>query len=185
MRWWRVRNRAAESTAPRTFAAAPSRPGPLPLERLGATPRVVLAGVDGTRSGRLALRVAAEHAACLGAELVGVHVLPEPPWLWTMAPELLAQASQWRQDVEAEAFFDTAAAAALVGVEWSFALGDGDVASILGQEAKDRTAFLVVVAVHAEHRGLHRCPARRLAQTCERPVFVVDADTCRLFGETS
>jgi nucleotide-binding universal stress UspA family protein len=185
MRWWRVRGRAGESAAPRTFAAALARTRPLPFHRPAGTPAVVLAGVDGTRSGRLALRVAAEHAACLGAELVGVHVLPEPPWLWSMAPELFAQAPQWRQDVEAEAFFDTAAAAELVGVEWSFALGDGDVASILRQEAKDRTAVLVVVAAHAEHRGLHRCPARRLAETCESPVFVVDADARRSLEESS
>jgi nucleotide-binding universal stress UspA family protein len=185
MSWWRVSSRAAESIAPGRFAATLPRPRPLLLDGLGRTEKVVLAGVDGTRSGRLALRVAAEHAAGLGAELVGVHVSPQPPWLWSMSPDLLALAPQWRQDAEAEAFFDTAAAAELVGVEWSFALGEGEVASILGQEAKDRTAVLVVVAAHAEHRGLHRCPARRLTETCERPVVVVDADVCHMIEETS
>jgi nucleotide-binding universal stress UspA family protein len=149
------------------------------------TQPVVLAGVDGTRSGRLALRVAAERAASLGADLVGVHVSPALPWVCsaTASPELLALAPQLRQDLEADAFFDTATAAEHAGVNWSFVLAEGDVAKILRREAKDRDAAMVVVAAHAEHRGLHRCPARRLAHACDRPVVVVDADVCGMLEE--
>ena len=172
MSWWRSRSRAAQSRTPRPLARALAGPRPL-----------VLAGVDGTRSGRLALLVAAEHAAGLGAELVGVHVSPALPWLWSASAELLALAPEWRQDVEADAFFDTAAAAEHMGVPWSFVVAEGDVATILRREARERGAALVVVASHAEHRGLHRCPARHLAETCGCPVIVVDGDVCGLLEE--
>jgi len=159
MSWWRVRSCAAEPTAPRSR-------------------NVVLVGVDGTRSGRLALRVAAERAAGSGADLIGVHVSPALPWVWsaTASPELLALAPQLRQDLEADAFFDTAAAAERAGVGWSFVLAEGDVAKVLRREANDRDAAIVVVAARAGHRGLHRCPARRLVLACDRPVVVVDAE---------
>jgi nucleotide-binding universal stress UspA family protein len=153
---------------------------------MSKTQPVVLAGVDGTRSGRLALGVAAERAASLGAHLVGVHVTPALPLLCsiTASPELLAMAPQLRLDLEADAFLDTAVAAERAGVDWSFVLAaEGDVAKSLRREAKDRDAALVVVAARAEHRGFHRCPARRLAQACDRPVVVADATVYGMLEE--
>jgi nucleotide-binding universal stress UspA family protein len=190
MTWWRANSRAAEysraaeSMVPRGRPSTRCGPRPLPAGRQGKTRTVVVAGVDGTRSGRVALLVAAEHAAALGADLVGVHVRPALPWLWSASPELIARAPQWQQDVEAVAFFDTAAAAERVGVGWFFALAEGDVATSLRREAENRVAALVVVAARAEHRGRHRCPARRLAETCERPVIVVDAHVCSTVEDT-
>jgi nucleotide-binding universal stress UspA family protein len=92
-------------------------------------------------------------------------------------------APEWRRDVEADAFFDTAAAAEHASVEWSFAVAEGDVATILRREARDRDATVVVVATRAEHRGRHRCPARRLVENCDSPVIVVDGDVCGLLEE--
>jgi nucleotide-binding universal stress UspA family protein len=141
---------------------------------------VVLAGVDGTLSGQAALRVAAARAAALDAELLGVHVPPVLPWLWS--PELIALTPQLRADVEADAFFDTAAAAEQAGVRWSFVVESGDVASVLRQQAVEVRAAMVVVGARARHRLFHRCPARRLAAACPRPVIVVGADRCDVVG---
>jgi nucleotide-binding universal stress UspA family protein len=103
-------------------------------------------------------------------------------WLWS--PELIALTPELRADVEADAFFDTAAAAEEAGVEWSFAVASGDVASVLREQAVEVRAALVVVGARARHRGPHRCPARRLAAACPRPVIIVGADRCDVVGRT-
>lgn len=153
--------------APAEVAAVSTGPGrPRP---------VVLADVDGSRSGRVALEVAARRAAALGADLVGVHVPPALPLLWSFSPELIARAPAWRADLEADAFFDTAAAAGRVGVAWSFTVARGPVAAALARQARSRGAALVVVAAGTRHRRPHRCPALRLAAACDRPVLVAGA----------
>jgi nucleotide-binding universal stress UspA family protein len=143
---------------------------------------VILAGVDGTGSGQAALRVAAARAAALEAELIAVHVPPLMPWLWS--PELIAMTPQLRADVEADAFFDTAAAADQAGVKWSFVVAPGDVASVLREQAVAVRAAMVVVGARARHRLFHRCPARRLAASCPRPVIVVGDERCDVVRRT-
>lgn len=151
-------------------AVAAVRPAPYPGRgRLGP---VVLVGVDGTRSGQVALALAAARASAMHAGLVGVHVPPGLPWSWSLSADLVALAPQWRQDVEEAAFFDTAAAAERTGVDWSFVVQPGEVAAVLRAQAAAHGAILVVVGVGTRHRRAHRCPARRLAAGCERQVLL-------------
>lgn len=141
---------------------------------VGSRP-VVLAGVDGSRSGWVALEVAARRAAGLGADLVGVHVPPALPVLWSFSADLIARAPEWRMDLEADAFFDTQAAADRAAVGWSFTVERGDVAAALRRRAQLLGAALVVVAAGTRHGYPHRCPALRLAAACNRPVLVAGA----------
>jgi nucleotide-binding universal stress UspA family protein len=133
---------------------------------------VVVVGVDGTCSGREALRLAATRASVLGARLLAVHVPPPTPVLWSMSMSLAAEAAQWRDDLEEAAFFDTADAADRAGVEWAFTVDGGDVAGVLARQARRRHAALLVVAAGARHRHAHRCPARRLSAAGDVPVLV-------------
>lgn len=180
MRWQRGSSDADSRNALNRSWGSSLELAPMPLPRRPRPGMVVLAGVDGTLSGQAALRVAAARAAALDAELLGVHVPPVLPWLWS--PELIVLTPQLRADVEADAFFDTAAAADQAGVKWSFVVKSGDVASVLRQQAVEVRAAMVVVGARARHRGFHRCPARRLAAACPRPVIVVGADRCDVVG---
>ena len=182
MRWQRHRSDADARTASSGSRLRSPEHQPKPLLQDRRPGMVILAGVDGTRSGQAALRVAAARAAALDAELVGVHVPPVLPWLWS--PELIAMTPQLRADVEADAFFDTAAAAEEAGVKWSFVVAPGDVASVLAQQAVEVRAAMVVVGARARYRLFHRCPARRLAASCPRPVIVVGDDRCDVVRRT-
>jgi nucleotide-binding universal stress UspA family protein len=133
---------------------------------------VVVVGVDGTCSGREALRLATARAGALGARLLAVHVPPPTPVLWSLSMSLAAEAVQWRAELEEAAFFDTADVADRAGVDWDFAVDGGDVAGVLAREARRRHAALLVVAAGARHRHAHRCPARRLAAAGDVPVLV-------------
>jgi nucleotide-binding universal stress UspA family protein len=176
MRWQRHSSDADARIASSKSSVNSPEDQPMPVLQGQRPGMVVLAGVDGTRSGQAALRVAAARAAALDAELVGVHVPPVLPWLWS--PELIALTPQLRADVEADAFFDTAEAAEQAGVQWSFVVAPGGVASVLRQQAVEVRAAMVVVGARARQLGFHRCPARRLAASCPRPVIVVGDDRC-------
>ena len=136
--------------------------------------RVVLVGVDGTESGRAALALAAAQAAAMKAQLIGLHVPPPLPLLGGVSADMVARLPAWREEVEADAFFDTAAAADGAGVPWTFQVESGSVPTVLRRQATSLVASLVVVATGARHRGPHRCPARRLAASCEQPVLVAE-----------
>ena len=61
---------------------------------------VVLAGVDGTDSGRAALRTAAGEAVSAGVRLVALHVRRSPRPLELMAWETYPIAEQWRDELD-------------------------------------------------------------------------------------
>ncbi len=133
-----------------------------------------MVGVDGTESGRAALALAAAQAAAMNARLVGLHVPPPLPLLGSMSADMVARLPALRAEVEADAFFDTATAADVAGVPWTFQVESGPVSTVLRRQATTIAASLVVVATGARHRGPHRCPARRLAAACEQPVLVAE-----------
>ncbi len=88
---WHQGNLGADGVTGPPESAAQFEHDPAPFAEPGRARPVVLTGVDGSRSGQVALAVAARQAATLGAELVGVHVPPAVPWLWSLSPGLIAQ----------------------------------------------------------------------------------------------
>ena len=169
---WHQGNLGADGVTGPPESAAQFEHDPAPFAEPGRARPVVLTGVDGSRSGQVALAVAARQAATLGAELVGVHVPPAVPWLWSLSPGLIAQFPGWLADMEASAFLDTAAAAGRAGLSWCFTVERGEVAAALQRQARRRAALLVVMAAGTRHRWPRRCPARRLAAICDRPVLI-------------
>ena len=147
-------------------------PGDVESARLPTTARVVVVGVDGTPSGRAALRAAGEVAARAGLVLHGVHVGSDPLFLWAIAPTVTGCMAHWKVELELEAFLDTAQAAAIAGVDFEFSSESGDVCSALVRQARRAKAALVVVGADARHSGWHPCPARRLARRTDVPVLV-------------
>lgn len=138
----------------------------------GSTSPVIVVGVDGSDSGRFALRAAATRAALVDGRVVAVHVPPPMPMCWSWAIQTVSQLGPWREQLEAEAFFDTSFAADQAGVRWSFEVSHGDVASALRTAAKVHQASLLVVAAGVRHRWPHLCPALRLAAGRDCPVLV-------------
>src|SRR5262249_10130599 len=90
---------------------------------------VVLAGGDGTDSGRAALRTAARAAAHAGVPLVALHVRRSPRPLEMLAWETYPFA--WRDELELEAWLQCTLMLADLPVEWEYAVADGDPAQVL------------------------------------------------------
>jgi len=144
------------------------------VERGGALPAgwragPVVAGVDGSDSGRLALRAAADAAGCLGAAVVAVHVDHWPPWwMWLsgLSGVAVALTPPEVSETEAAAFLDAAQILGSGGLAWRFLVRTGDPATELERAAREVGAVLLVVGrrSHSRVRGrLHHCPAERLA----------------------
>src|SRR5437588_5654514 len=126
---------------------------------------VVLAGVDGTDSGRAALRTAAGEAVSAGVRLVALHVRRSPRPLELMAWETYPIAEQWRDELELEAWLQCTLLLADLPVEWEYAVVDGEPAQALRSFADDRSARSVYVGSRIRTRWaarLHRCPALEL-----------------------
>jgi nucleotide-binding universal stress UspA family protein len=152
-----------------TSASAPA--GHARTRAADASP-VVVVGVDGTRSGQVALQAAVDRARALGGRLLAVHVPPPAPFLWSMSLALAGPVAEWRHELEEAAFLDTAQAAGTAGVGWDFTVDLGDVAGVLARQARRRQAAALVVAAGARHRHAHRCPARRLTALRDVSVLV-------------
>jgi nucleotide-binding universal stress UspA family protein len=135
----------------------------------------VIVGVDGGRSGQLALREGARLALDLGADLVGFHV--QTPWAWSMVPQATGYAAQLQEDLELEAFLNTLRAGEDANVHWTFGVEPGQVVDVLKRQATRRHARLLVVATGICHGRFHRCPARRLAAWPDVHVLVVEGGT--------
>jgi nucleotide-binding universal stress UspA family protein len=137
---------------------------------------VVLAGVDGTDSGRAALRTAAAEAAAGGLRLVALHVRRTPRPLELMAWETYPLAEQWRDELELEAWLQCTLLLADLPVEWEYAVVDGEPAQALRSYADDRAAHAVYVGSRVRTRWaarLHRCPALELSRRWPCRVRVV------------
>ncbi|GLY81933.1 universal stress protein [Actinoallomurus iriomotensis] len=137
---------------------------------------VVLAGVDGTDSGRVALQTAAAEAVSGGLRLVALHVRRSPRPLELMAWEAYPLAEQWRDELELEAWLQCALLLADLPLEWEYAVVDGEPAQALRSYAADRAACALFVGSRIR-RGwaarLHRCPALDLERRSPCRVRVV------------
>lgn len=148
-------------------------------------------GVDGTESGRHALEAtrSAADAGLFGADaiLVAVHVQsPSPAW-WAcpitgpVPPPTVALEPRWRNELELDAFCDTASALGGGALPWVFTVDFGDVAGTLARHGQDPDTRLLVVGQRLglgrrTRRWWHRCPARALTTSGGRslpPVYVV------------
>jgi nucleotide-binding universal stress UspA family protein len=137
---------------------------------------VVLVGVDGTDSGRAALRTAASEAASEGLRLVALHVRRTPRPLELMAWETYPLAAEWRDELELEAWLQCTLLLADLPLEWEYAVVDGDPAHALRSCADDREAHAVYVGSRIRTRWaarLHRCPALELSRRWPCRVRVV------------
>jgi nucleotide-binding universal stress UspA family protein len=137
---------------------------------------VVLVGVDGTDSGRVALQTAAAEAAAGGLRLVALHVRRSPRPLELMAWETYPVAEQWRDELELEAWLQCTLLLADLPVEWEYAVVDGEPAQELRSYADDRAAHAVFVGSRIRTRWaarLHRCPALELSRRWPCRVRVV------------
>jgi nucleotide-binding universal stress UspA family protein len=137
---------------------------------------VVLAGVDGTDSGRTALRTAAREAARTGLPLVALHVRRSARPLELLAWETYPLAEQWRDELELEAWLQCTLLLADLPVEWEYAVADGDPVQALRACAAQRSAYAVYVGARVRTRWaarLHRCPALELQRRCPCAVRVV------------
>jgi len=137
---------------------------------------VVLAGVDGTDSGRAALQTAAGEAVSCGLPLVALHVRRSPRPLELMAWETYPLAEQWRDELELEAWLQCTLLLAELPLEWEYAVALGDPAHVLRSYATDRSARAVYVGSRIRTRWaarLHRCPALDLQRRSPCAVRVV------------
>jgi nucleotide-binding universal stress UspA family protein len=137
---------------------------------------VVLAGVDGTDSGRAALQTAAAEAVSAGLRLVALHVRRSPRPLELMAWETYPMAEQWRDELELDAWLQCTLVLADLPVEWEYAVVDGDPAQALRSYADKRSACAVYVGSRIRTRWaarLHRCPAVELQRRSPCRVRVV------------
>jgi nucleotide-binding universal stress UspA family protein len=137
---------------------------------------VVVAGVDGTDSGRAALQTAAGEAAAAGLRLVALHVRRPPGPLELMAWETYPMAEQWRDELELEAWLQCTFVLADLPVEWEYVVVDGDPAHALRTCAAERSAHAVYVGSRIRTRWaarLHRCPALELQRRSPCRVRVV------------
>ncbi|GAB2803163.1 hypothetical protein GCM10027176_04930 [Actinoallomurus bryophytorum] len=137
---------------------------------------VVLAGVDGTDSGRAALRTAADEAVAGGLRLVALHVRRVPRPLELMAWEAYPFAEQWRDELELEAWLQCTLLLTELPVEWEYTVVDGDPVHALRSCAAARSACVVYVGSRIRTRWaarLHRCPAAELERCSPCRVRVV------------
>ncbi|MEU4675997.1 universal stress protein [Micromonospora sp. NPDC023737] len=147
---------------------------PQPFERGTDGPRVVLVGVDGTRTSERAGWYAAGLARRQGASLVVVFV-NAPNGLVAMMPGVDAAAIQRSQDeLTAELRKDIKRAAHELGLPITFECRRGDPYNELRDAADEFQADMVVVGAseQAGHR-LVGSVATRLVRTGRWPVVVV------------
>lgn len=137
---------------------------------------VVLAGVDGTGSGRAALRTAAAEAVSCDLRLVALHVRRSPRPLELMAWETYPLAEHWRDELELEAWLQCTLLLSELPVDWEYMVVDGDPAPALRAYAAARTTHAVYVGSRIRTgwaARLHRCPALELARRSPCQVRVV------------
>ncbi|MEU6022164.1 universal stress protein [Micromonospora sp. NPDC048871] len=146
---------------------------PVPFERGTDGPRVVLVGVDGTRTSLRAASYAAGLARRQGARLVVVFV--SSPTAYAVLSDLVAEAVQQSHDELAEDLRqECRRSAEELGVPVTFLCRRGDAYAELCAAADETQADAVVVgsSEQAGHR-LVGSVATRLVRTGRWPVVVV------------
>ncbi|MEU5939320.1 universal stress protein [Micromonospora sp. NPDC047548] len=147
---------------------------PLPYERGTDGPRVVLVGVDGSRTSERAAWYASGLARRQGSALVVVFV-SSPPGFTTLIPGVDAGAMQRTHDeLVAELRRECRQGAQEFGLPITFLCRRGDAYTELCEAADETRADLVVVGAseQAGHR-LVGSVATRLVRTGRWPVVVV------------
>ncbi|MCB0919842.1 MAG: universal stress protein [Actinobacteria bacterium] len=142
---------------------------------MGADTPIIVVGVDGSDSGRAALRAGAARSALEHGHLLAVHVTPAMPFWLSYSPFCRVEWNECTTLLAAEARNHTELAATGVNVSWSFHHVGGGIVSGLTAAALASHASLVVVAEGVRHQRPHLCPAHRLARDGLLPVQVVYA----------
>lgn len=148
----------------------------LDLETVGADAPIIVVGVDGSDSGRAALRAGAARSALEHGHLLAVHVTPAMPFWLSYSPFCHVEWNECTTLLAADALNHTEQAATAVNVSWSFHHVGGGIVSGLTAAALASHASLVVVAEGVRHQRPHLCPAHRLARHGLLPVQVVYAN---------
>jgi nucleotide-binding universal stress UspA family protein len=136
-------------------------------------------GVDGSESGRTALRQAAQEAGELGARILCVHVRPRHgagELMACFAPGAVLISRECRDEVEAQAWLDCVLTLEPTGLDWGFAVATGRPERRLREVAVAEHAAAVFVGRLPRRtwsRWFHRCPARRLLRSHACPVRLV------------
>ncbi|MEH0840923.1 universal stress protein [Micromonospora sp. CPCC 205711] len=147
---------------------------PLPFERGTDGPRVVLVGVDGTRTSLRAAAYAAGLARRQGAVLVVVFVSSPASYAALMSGVVAGAVQQTYDELTAELRQQFQRGAEELGVPVTFLCRRGDAYTELRAAADETRADLVVVgsSEQAGHR-LVGSVAARLVRTGRWPVVVV------------
>ena len=147
---------------------------PLPFERGTDGPRVVLVGVDGTRTSLRAGSYAAGLARRQGAGLVVVFVSSPAAYAGMMTGVVAGAVQQTHDELAAELRQDCRRGAEELGLPVTFLCRRGDAYTELCKAADESRADLVVVgsSEQAGHR-LVGSVAARLVRTGRWPVVVV------------
>jgi nucleotide-binding universal stress UspA family protein len=137
-----------------------------------------IVGVDGSDSGLTALRRAAQDAAQAHAQILCVHVRPQPGMCELaacLAPGAVAVSFECRDIMEMQAWLHCVLTLDPLGRPWDFKVVSG---------RPDRCLRQIAVAEHGDalfvgrlprtswSRWFHRCPARKLARSPVCPVHV-------------
>ncbi|GAA4624380.1 hypothetical protein GCM10023196_024280 [Actinoallomurus vinaceus] len=136
-------------------------------------------GVDGSDSGRAALCQAADEAARADADILCVHVRPQPSLgelTALVAPGAALISRDCRDLMEMQAWLDSVQILDPTGRAWEFAVVSGRPEKRLREMtiARHGDALFVGQSVRSGRwsRWFHRCPARRLARSREYPVHL-------------
>ncbi|NES28530.1 universal stress protein [Micromonospora terminaliae] len=147
---------------------------PLPFERGTDGPRVVLVGVDGSRTSLRAASYAAGLARRQGAGLVVVFVSSPSPYTAIMSGVVAGAVQQTQDELAAELREECRRGAEELGLPVTFLCRRGDAYAELAKAADEQRADLVVVgsSEQAGHK-LVGSVATRLVRTGRWPVVVV------------
>ncbi|WFE38901.1 universal stress protein [Micromonospora sp. WMMD998] len=147
---------------------------PLPFERGTDGPRVVLVGVDGTRTSLRAASYAAGLARRQGAGLVVVFVSSPPPYGGIMSGVVAGAVQQTHDELADELRAECRRGAEELDLPVTFLCRRGDAHAELCRAADEHRADLVVVgsSEQAGHK-LVGSVATRLVRTGRWPVVVV------------
>jgi universal stress protein A len=149
------------------------RPGEAPPRETEARAhRTIVVPLDGTRAGEAALAPVAGLAACSGATVRLLRVVPAVKELRDAADRVVAFADQERERIEAEARdYLRRLAVTLPGVAVEDVVRIGDATTEVIAEAEQTGADLIAVAV-PRCRGLARFFARRATRRLRRSTTI-------------
>lgn len=137
-----------------------------------------IVGVDGSGSGRAALRMAARDAAEVDARLLCVHARPRPgvgELMSCFAPGAVLISRECRDGIEVQAWLDCVQTLDPPALDWDFIVTSGRPERCLREIAtaeRGAAVFVGRLPRRAWNRWFHRCPARRLLRSGSCPVRI-------------